>query len=131
VKWLFLLTLAVCLVAVLVPVGVQDGARGVEFVGAASVVVLMAAVVFSGALGRFWAFIGAAVLVVLLLIGEVRQVVDWWGVPFRACGPGCVELPSAWSEGVPAVVYMVVLLALGAIFVYLAIRARRRRVATG
>jgi hypothetical protein len=128
VKWLFFLTVASCYVAVLVLVGTKDGAVAVEFVGASSAVVLMAAVVFSGALGRFWVFIGAAVLVVLLLIGEVWQVVDWWGVPFRACGPNCVTSPSPWSQGVPALAYMVVLFALGAIFVCLAIRTRRRRI---
>jgi len=130
VKWLFPVTLAVCYVAVLVLVGAKDGARGVEFVSASSAVVLMAAVVFTGALGRFWVFIGATVLVVLLLIGEVRAAVDWWGVPYRTCGPGCVESGPSLSSGVPALAYMVVLLALGAIFVYLAIRARRRRVTT-
>jgi hypothetical protein len=67
---------------------------------------------------RFWVFIGAAVLVVLLLIGEVWQVVDWWGVPFRACGPNCVTSPSPWSQGVPALAYITFLSALGAVFVY-------------
>ena len=129
-KWVFLLTPAGCFLAVLVLVGVQDGAVAVETVGALSAVVLVVGVVFSGALGRFWAFIGAAVLVVLLLISEVWEVVHWWGVPWRACGINCVTSPSPWSQGVPALAYMLVLFALGAIFVYLAIRARQRRVTT-
>jgi len=79
---------------------------------------------------RFWVFTGAAVLVVLLLVSEVWQVADWWGVQQRACGPGCVESPSPWSEGVTALAYMVGLFALAAVFVWRAIRARRRRVAT-
>jgi hypothetical protein len=130
VKWLFLLTLAVCYVAVLVLVDAQDGARAVAIVGT-SLAVIIAAVVFNARLTRFWVFIGAAGLAVLLLIGEVRQVVDWWGVPFRACGPGCVVSPSPWSQGVPALAYMAFLFALGAVFVYLAIGARRRRVTIG
>jgi hypothetical protein len=77
---------------------------------------------------RFWVFIGAAVLAVLLEVADVRQVVDWWGVPYRACGPNCVVTPSPWSHGVLALVYMAGLFALGAVFAYLAIRARRRRV---
>ena len=129
-KWLFPLTLAVCYIAVLVLVGAEDGARGVEFVSASSAVVLMAAVVFTGALGRFWVFIGAAVLAVYLEISEVWAAVDWWGVPYRTCGPGCVASGPPLSSGVPGLAYMVGLFALGAIFVYLAIGARRRRVTT-
>jgi hypothetical protein len=79
---------------------------------------------------RLGVFLGAAALVVLLEIGEVRAAVDWWGVPYRTCGPGCVESGAPLSSGVPGLAYMLVLFALGAIFVYLAIRARRRRVTT-
>jgi hypothetical protein len=78
---------------------------------------------------RFWVFLGAAVLAVLLGINAVVTAVEWWGDPINACPgqPNCGQLSPPLSSGVPALAYIVGLFALGAIFVYLAIRARRRR----
>jgi glucan phosphoethanolaminetransferase (alkaline phosphatase superfamily) len=129
VKWLFLLTLAVCYVAVLVIVDGEDGARAVAIVGT-SLAVVVAVLVLGVVLGRFWVFIGAAVLTVLAGINAVVTVVEWWGTPTRACGPGCVEVANPWNKEVLGLAYIAFWFALGAIFVYLAIRAWRRRVTT-
>jgi len=81
---------------------------------------------------RFWVFTAAAVLAVLVGINAVVNTVEWWGVYTKACPgePNCAELTPPMSHGVLAFAFIVVLFALGAIFVYLAIRARRRRVTT-
>ena len=79
---------------------------------------------------RFWVFIGAAAAAVLLGINGVVGAVEWWGGDTKAC-PGeanCVEMAPPFTRGVPAVAYIGGLFVLGAVFVYLAIRARRRRV---
>ena len=79
---------------------------------------------------RFWVFLGAAVLAGLLGWGQITTAVDWWnGPPY--CGPNCGTFAPLLgpSPGVH-VVAAVVLLALGAVFVYLAIRAKRRRATT-
>ena len=74
---------------------------------------------------KFWLLAGAAVVVVLLEVGAVRAAVEWWGVPQRACGPGCVEYGPPLSSGVPALAYMVGLFALATVLVWLAARAYR------
>ena len=78
---------------------------------------------------RFWVFTAAAVLTVLVGINAVVNTVEWWGVYTKACPgePNCAAGPPPLSHGVPALAFIAVLFALGAISVYLAIRARRRR----
>jgi len=80
---------------------------------------------------RFWAFIGAAVLAASLGWGQVHTAIDWWdGPPY--CGPNCVVGPPAFGAQ-PPWLHLVVGVALFAVAVgsvYLAVRARRRRVTT-
>lgn len=80
-----------------------------------------------GELVRFWVFIGAAVLAVFAASSDLYWTVEWWGTPSRSCGPGCVASANPWSQGVPAFAYIGACFALAGLFVYLAIRARRRR----
>ena len=74
---------------------------------------------------KFWLLSGAAVVVGLLLISEIWEVVDWWGVHTRSCGAGCVALSSPWSHGVPAFAYTAVLVSLAVVLVWRAARAYR------
>ncbi len=74
---------------------------------------------------KFWLLAGAAVVAVLLEIAEIRAAVEWWGVPFRACGQGCVEDGPPLSSGVPALAYMAGLFAVAALCVWRAAQAYR------
>jgi hypothetical protein len=74
---------------------------------------------------KFWLLAGAALVVVLLGIGQVRTAVDFWGSDSRSCGPNCVEVAPPLGGGVLSLVVGVGLLALGAVLVWLAARAYR------
>jgi len=76
---------------------------------------------------KFWFLLGAAGLAVVGGISAVYQYIEWWGTPTRTCGPGCGVLANPWSQGVPGLAYIVTLFALGAVFVWLAVRVRRGR----
>jgi hypothetical protein len=72
---------------------------------------------------KFWLLVGAAVVVVLLGIGQVSTAVDFWGSDYRPCGPGCVEAAAPLGGGMLSLAVGVGLLALGAVLVWLAARA--------
>jgi hypothetical protein len=74
---------------------------------------------------KFWLLAGAALVVVLAEIGEIRAALEWWGVQARSCGAGCVALAPPLSSGVPALALIVGLFALAAVLVWLAARAYR------
>ncbi len=76
---------------------------------------------------RFWLFVGGAVLAVAIEVRAVVNAVEWCGVLQRPTGLNSFATRPPLSNGLPAVILMVVLFALGAVFIYLAIRARRRR----
>jgi hypothetical protein len=79
---------------------------------------------------KFWLLLGAAVLAVLAGIRSVYTAVEWWGGPRPDSGPPHgppgVVVPPPLSHGVPAVAFIVGLFVLGAVFVSLAVRARRK-----
>src|SRR3954454_20224654 len=79
---------------------------------------------------RFWVLTGAAALALLLGIGKVVDAIEWRRGDSKPCpgDPKCVEMAPAFSRGAWAVAYIACFFALGAVFVYLAIRAKRRRV---
>ena len=72
---------------------------------------------------KFWLLAGGAVVAVLLEVGAIRAAVEWWGVSYRTCGPGCVESGPPLSSGILALAYMVGLFTLAAVLVWLAARA--------
>src|SRR2546421_5390827 len=74
---------------------------------------------------KFWLLAAAAVVVVLLGIGQLRTAVDFWGGDSRSCRPGCVVLAPPLGGGVLSLAVGVGLLALGAVLVWLAARAYR------
>src|SRR5262245_3481996 len=91
--------------------------------------------ILAGTLPRFWLGVGAAGVAVLGGLSWVANAVEWWGGPPDCSGevpagfPCQPPLPPPLSP-VPALAVAVGFFALGAVFVYLGIRAKRQRVTT-
>lgn len=85
-------------------------------------VVLLA--VIAGIVPRFWLRVTVAALLALVGLGWVGYAIQWRVDPTPSCGPNCSSFPPPGTPGLDIVAGMFFLV-LGAVLMWLAVRARR------